>query len=39
MKYYDMNNIVIYGGSNVQPVRIYEGDSFVGVLAPVWIQD
>jgi len=39
MKYYDMDNLVIYGGSDVQPVRIYEGDLFVGVLAPVWIQD
>ena len=39
MKYYDMDSLVIYGGNNVQPVRIYEGDLFVGVLAPVWIQD
>ena len=39
MKYYDMDNLVIYGGDNMQPVRIYEGDLFVGVLAPVWIQD
>lgn len=39
MKYYDMDNIIIYGGNNIQPVRIYEGDSFVGVLAPVWVQN
>ena len=39
MKYYDMDNLVVYGGNNKQPVKIYEGDLFVGVLAPVWIQD
>ena len=39
MKYYDMDKLVIYGGNNKQPVKIYEGDSFIGVLAPVWIQD
>lgn len=39
LKYYDMENLVVYGGNNKQPVRIYEGDLFVGVLAPVWIQD
>ena len=39
MKYYDMDKLVIYGGNNKQPVRIYEDDLFIGVLAPVWIQD
>lgn len=39
MRYYNMDNLVVYGGNNIQPVRIYEGDSFVGVLAPVWVQD
>ena len=39
MKYYDMDKLVIYGGNNKQPVKIYEGDLFVGILAPVWIQD
>ena len=39
MKYYDMDSLVIYGGNNKQPVKIYEGDLFIGVLAPVWIQD
>lgn len=39
MKYYNMDSLVIYGGNNKQPVRIYEGDLFVGVLAPVWIKD
>ena len=39
MKYYDMDKLVIYGGNNKQPVKIYEGDLFIGVLAPVWIQD
>ena len=39
MKYYDMDNLVIYGGNNKQPVKIYENDLFIGVLAPVWIQD
>lgn len=39
MKYYDMDNLSIYGGNNKQPVRIYEGELFIGVLAPVWIQD
>ena len=39
MKYYDMDNLSIYGGNNKQPVKIYEKGKFVGVLAPVWIQD
>lgn len=39
MKYYDMNKVVIYGGNNKQPVKIYEDNLFIGVLAPVWIQD
>ena len=39
MKYYDMDNLSIYGGNNKQPVKIYENGKFVGVLAPVWIQD
>lgn len=39
MKYYDMDKLVIYGGNNKQPVKIYEDDLFIGVLAPVWIQD
>ena len=39
MKYYDMDNLVIYGGNNKQPVKIYEDDLFIGVLAPVWVQE
>lgn len=39
LKYYDMDNLSIYGGNNKQPVKIYENGKFVGVLAPVWIQD
>ena len=39
MKYYDMDKLVIYGGNNKQPVKIYEDDLFIGVLAPVWVQD
>lgn len=39
MKYYNMDSLVIYGGNNKQPVKIYEDDLFIGVLAPVWIQD
>ena len=38
-KYYDTKNLVLYGGNNKQPVKIYEDDLFIGVLAPVWIQD
>ena len=39
LKYYDMDKVVIYGGNNKQPVKIYEDNLFIGVLAPVWIQD
>lgn len=39
MKYFDMDALVIYGGNNKQPVKIYEDDLFIGVLAPVWIQN
>ena len=38
-KYYDTKNLVIYGGNNKQPVRVYEDTEFIGVLAPVWVQD
>ena len=39
LKYFDMDNLSIYGGNNKQPVKIYENGKFIGVLAPVWIQD
>lgn len=39
MKYYDMDNLSIYGGNNKQPVKVYEGEKFIGVVAPVWIKD
>lgn len=39
MKYFDMDNLSIYGGNCKQPVKIYENGKFIGVLAPVWIQD
>lgn len=39
MKYYDMDNLSIYGGNNKQPVKIYENGKFIGVVAPVWIKD
>lgn len=39
MKYYDMDNLVIYGGNNKQPVKVYEDTEFVGVIAPVWVKD
>lgn len=38
-KYYDTKNLVLYGGNCRQPVKIYENGKFIGVLAPVWIQD
>lgn len=38
-KYYDTKNLVLYGGNNKQPIRVYEDTEFVGVFAPVWIQD
>ena len=38
-KYYDTKNLVLYGGNCKQPVRVYEDTEFIGVLAPVWIQD
>lgn len=39
LKYFDMNNLVIYGGNNKQPVKVYEAEKFIGVVAPVWIKD
>ena len=39
LKYFDMDNLSIYGGNNKQPVKIYENGKFIGVLAPVWVQD
>ena len=39
MKYYDMDNLSIYGGNNKQPVKIYENGKFIGVFDPLWIQD
>lgn len=38
-KYYDTKNLVLYGGNCKQPVRVYEDTEFIGVLAPVWVQD
>lgn len=39
LKYFDMNNLVVYGGNNKQTVKVYECEKFIGVVAPVWIKD
>lgn len=39
LKYYDMDNLVLYGGNNKQPVKVYESENFMGVIAPVWVKD
>lgn len=38
-KYYNTKNLVLYGGNDNQPVRVYEDTEFVGVIAPVWVKD
>lgn len=38
-KYYNTKNLVLYGGNDKQPVRVYEDTEFVGVIAPVWVKD
>lgn len=38
-KYYNTKNLVLYGGNNKQPVRVYEDTEFVGVIAPVWFKN
>lgn len=37
-KYFDMDTLVLYGGTDKQPIRVYENETFVGIVCPTWIQ-
>lgn len=39
MKYYDMDKLVLFGGDNRQPIRVYEDNTFVGIVCPTLIQN
>ena len=38
LKYFDMDTLVLYGGTDKQPIRVYENETFVGIVCPTWIQ-
>ena len=38
LKYFDMDALVLYGGTDKQPIRVYENETFVGIVCPTWIQ-
>ena len=38
LKYFDMDNLVLIGGDNRQPIRAYEGNTFVGIVCPTVVK-
>ena len=39
LKYFDMNTLVLFGGNNMQPIRAYEDNAFVGIVCPVLLKN
>lgn len=39
LKYFDMDRLVLIGGDNRQPIRAYEGNTFVGIVCPTVVKD
>ena len=39
LKYFDMNKLVLIGGNNTQPIRAYEGNTFVGIVCPTLLKN
>ena len=39
LKYFDMNRLVLFGGDNMQPVRAYEDNTFVGIVCPTLVKN
>ena len=43
LKYFDMSRLVLIGGDNMQPIRAYEDNTFVGIVCPTvskkWLKE
>lgn len=39
LKYFDMDKLVLIGGDNKQAVRVYEDNTFVGIVCPTWVKN
>ena len=39
LKYFDTNRLVLFGGDNRQPIRVYEDNTFVGIVCPTLIRE
>ena len=39
LKYFDMNTLVLIGGDNRQPIRVYEDNTFVGIVCPTLLKN
>ena len=38
LKYFDMARLVLFGGDNREPIRVYEDNTFVGIVCPTLIR-
>ena len=39
LKYFDMDRLVLFGGDNKQPIRVYEDNTFVGIVCPTILKN
>lgn len=39
LKYFDMDKLVLFGGDNREPIRVYEDDTFVGIVCPLVVKN
>ena len=39
LKYFDMDRLVLFGGDNMQPIRAYEDNTFVGIVCPTILKN
>lgn len=39
LKYFDMDALVLYGGTDKQPIRAYENETFIGIVCPTWVKN
>ena len=39
LKYFDMDRLVLIGGDNKQPIRVYEDNTFIGIVCPTLVKN
>ena len=38
LKYFDMDRLVLFGGDSAQPIKVYENNTFVGIVCPTIVK-